>query len=749
MYPLPQHLLNVAVPQIRFFSGFQMPLGEEPKPGEMLKKYSKDLTELARQGKIDPVIGRADEISRAIQVLSRRAKNNPLFIGEAGVGKTAIVEGLAQRIVAGEVPDSIKGKRLLVLDLVSLVAGASFQGQFEERFKGLLKDIEGTNGEAILFADEIHQIVGMGAAGKSNMDASNMLKPALARGELRLIGATTSDEYRKYIEPDQALTRRFCPVYVSEPTVESTIAILRGLKERYEIHHGIRIADSAVVAAAKYSQKYLTERKLPDKAIDLLDEATSSLRMEKESKPHDLASAERELRFLKIEHEALNNESDHKSKELLKVVAKKMNEKQKEFDILNNQWIERQERRKAEQSSKERLDTARTELDLALMKGDYTKAGQLKYDVIPKLELALQTVSEHEMNKIEDSVNEDDIAKVIAYQTGIPISRLLANERERLLSIEDALSKRVVGQDHVLKAVGDCIRISRAGLHAHSKPIGSFLFLGSTGVGKTELAKSLAEFLFNDENAMVRIDMTEFSLEHTVSRLVGAPPGYIGYGEGGSLTEPVRRRPYQVVLLDEIEKAHKNATNVLLQVLDEGFLTDGNGRKVDFRNTVLIMTSNLGSEFLSFDREDSVEHNKRVTLAAVKAHFVPEFINRVDSSVVFNPLRIENMPSIAKIQLNKVENILLQERQISMEISEEAIHFIASFGFEPAFGARPLKRGIQELLLTPLSKFLLSGEVQDGGSVYVDFDPTSNTLIFRFSLSIVQTQFDDENVLSN
>jgi len=606
----------------------------------------------------------------------------------------------------------------LALDLASLVSGTAVRGQFEQRFKSILKDAEAVGNDVILFADEVHQLVGLGAVGESSMDASNMLKPALARGELRFMGATTLDEYRKYIEKDQALTRRFQPVYVSEPTVDETIAILRGLKEKYELHHGIRISDSAVVDAARYSQKYLTERRLPDKAIDLLDEATSRLRMLRESKPEDLASIERELMTLRIEHAALSKEKDAKSLERRNVVEAKMKKLQSIFDVKNEEWKNEKERRKDIQVAQEKLEAARKELLTAQMKGDFTRAGEVKYVEIPKWEKLVKVGKEHEVQ--HDVVAEDDIAAVVAYQTGIPLKRLLSSERDRLLHMEEDLKKRVVGQDQALTTVANAIRISRAGLHSHTKPIGSFLFLGPTGVGKTELAKSVAEFMFNDENAMVRIDMSEFGLQHSVARLIGAPPGYVGYGEGGTLTEPIRRRPYQVVLLDEIEKAHRDVTNILLQVLDEGHLTDGNGRKVDFRNTVVIMTSNLGSNLLSVMREKDHDKDLKIVMEAVKMHFPPEFINRLDASIVFDHLSIENMLPITKIQIKKVADLLWNDKRIKLNVTESAYDLLSQQGYDPAFGARPLKRVIQDHLLNPLSKFLLSDEVKEGGEVFVD-----------------------------
>eukprot|EP00475_Leptophrys_vorax_P023291 TRINITY_DN3186_c0_g1_i1.p1 TRINITY_DN3186_c0_g1~~TRINITY_DN3186_c0_g1_i1.p1 ORF type:complete len:794 (-),score=181.77 TRINITY_DN3186_c0_g1_i1:65-2227(-) len=700
------------------------------KPGEFIAQYARDLTALARTGKLDPVIGRGEEIARTIQVLSRRTKNNPLLIGEAGVGKTAIIEGLAQRIVAGEVPDSIKDKTIMALDLAALVAGTGVRGDFEKRFKQIIEDAEKASGNIILFADEVHQIVGMGSAGAEGMDAANILKPALARGEIRFIGATTLDEYRKYIEKDQALARRMQAVYVSEPTVEDTIAILRGLKERYEIHHGIRITDNAVVSAAQYAQRYLTERKMPDKAIDLLDEAASRLRMRQESKPDDLAELERELLTLRMEFEALKKETDTKSVERRQKIDEKLRSAQVEFDNKYREWQKEQSTRKAAQTTQERLERARKEFELAYNRGDLAKASELKYVTIPELE---ENMKEAEKIVQDDAVREEDVANVISKQTGIPLSKLISTEKDRLLHMEDALRKRVIGQDQALATIANAIRVSRAGLSSHSKPIGAFLFLGETGVGKTELAKALAEFLFNDENALVRIDMSEFGLQHSVSRLIGAPPGYVGYGEGGSLTEPIRRRPYQVVLIDEIEKAHRDVTNILLQVLDEGHLTDGNGRKVNFKNTVIIMTSNLGSGALRAQRAGkSIDHEAAVEIGmeAVKTHFPPEFVNRLDEVIVFNHLRFEEVKRICRVQLGKIIEKLQEDRRIRLEISETAVQHIATQGFDDQFGARPLKRAIQQHLLNPLARFLLAGEIEDGSLVRVTED--NGRLEFEF-----------------
>ncbi|CEP01013.1 unnamed protein product (mitochondrion) [Plasmodiophora brassicae] len=695
-----------------------MDLGADMKPGEALSKYTTDLTEIARQGRSDPVIGRADEIRRTIQVLSRRTKNNPILLGQPGTGKTALVEGLAQRIAAGEVPDSIKSKRLLSLDLSAIVAGASFKGEFEKRFKALLKDVTAEHGSVILFADEIHQLVGMGSAGgDSAMDAANIIKPALARGDLRLVGATTFEEYRKYIEKDQALARRFQPVFISEPTVQDTIAILRGLKDKYELWHGVRIADSAVVASANYAKRYLSDRKLPDSAIDLLDESASRLRMEKESKPHDLAEMDRQILTMQIEISALKRETDPDSVARRETLETSLRDMQGRAAERTTEWQKEKERRQSAIAVREKLDDARRQLELAQAAGDFSRAGELKYGVIPALVNEVATLAP--VLKSE-AVTEDDVAAVISQRTGIPVSRLLVGESDRLLRMEEELCKRVVGQDEAIASISDAIRVARSGLHPPTKPIGTFLFLGSSGCGKTELAKAVAEFMFNDESAMVRIDMSEYSEPHSVARLIGAPPGYVGYDEGGQLTEPVRRRPYSVVLLDEIEKAHRQVDNVLLQLLDEGRLTDGSGKTVDFRNAIVIMTSNLGTVGRSSDY--TAKERRRVSMEAVREHFPPEFINRLDEIVQFNDLSPVAMRPICDIQLQRIQATLTAEQRVKLKVDDAARDYLAEQGYDPDYGARPLKRVLQKQLLNPLARLLLSGNAMKGDTVHVTLD---------------------------
>lgn len=686
---------------------------------DALAKYARDLTEMAREGKLDPVIGRDEEIRRTVQVLSRRTKNNPVLIGEPGVGKTAIIEGLALRIVKGDVPESLKNKRLMALDLGAMVAGAKYRGEFEERLKAVLDEIRANAGEIIIFLDELHTIVGAGKA-EGAMDAGNMLKPALARGELHMVGATTLDEYRKHIEKDAALARRFQPVFVSEPTVEDTISILRGLKEKYEMHHGVRITDAAIVAAATLSHRYITDRFLPDKAIDLMDEAASRLRMQVDSKPEAIDELDRRIVQLKIEREALRKEKDKGSAERLKNLEEELDELEKKSADLTGQWQAEKEKLNAAQKFTEALDQARGALERAEREGDWAKAGEIKYSTIPDLEKRIEKAAAAAgQNIINEEVTEDDIAGVVSKWTGIPVDKMLEGEREKLLHMEEKLRERVVGQEEAVNAVAAAVRRARAGLQDPRRPIGSFLFLGPTGVGKTELTKALAAFLFDDDTALVRLDMSEYMEKHSVARMIGAPPGYVGYEEGGALTEAVRRRPYQVVLFDEVEKAHPDVFNVLLQVLDDGRLTDGQGRTVDFSNTVLIMTSNLGAEHLvALDENKDVEEARSKVMEAVRRAFRPEFLNRLDEILLFRRLGREQMAGIVDIQLGYLHK-LLAGRHIGLELDDKARKWLADKGYDPVYGARPLKRVIQSHLQNHLAEMILKGEVGDGAVVSV------------------------------